>query len=339
MSKPKVSMIVSNFNGMQLDLIKDCVNSLVKPAYPNWELVVVDNASTDNSVEYFKKRFERLKNCFIVENSINMYSQGLNLGAKISRGKYLAYFNNDVAITKNYLNNLVKEFEKDKKLAIAQGKLLNYKDHSKIDSAGETMDIFGNPVTIGYGEKDQGQYDHVEDILSGSGSACMIRKDIFEKIGGYDPSFGIGYEDMDLALRVRKFGYKVKRFPKAVVYHRRAATDLADFIKVKVKWHFNKNRLTTMIKNYPVSLLIGTLPVTIALYKLITVYEWLFRGNWTMGWVRLTSLIWVILNLPYILGSRNKVNKKGAKPLSKKEYMLFSSKSILSSLRHFISIK
>lgn len=339
MSKPKVSMILSNFNGLQLNLIKDCINSLIKPNYPKWELIMVDNSSTDGSVEYLKKRFKNHKRCSVVENPINMYSQGLNLGARKASGKYLAYFNNDVSITKTYLENLVKEFEKDKKLAIAQGKLLNYKDHTKIDSAGETMDIFGNPQTLGMGEKDKGQYDTPEDILSASGSACMIRKRIFEKLGGYDPIFGIGYEDMDLALRVRRMGYKIKKIPKAILYHKRGATDLADFIKISVKWHFNKNRLVTMIKNYPALLLIKSLPITILLYLLIIFYEWFFRRNWTMGRVRLTSILWVTFNIPKILISRNKINKLGVRPLSKNEYILFSSQSLFSTFRHFVSIK
>lgn len=339
MSKPKVSMIVSNLNGMQLNLIKDCVKSLMKPSYKNWELIVVDNASTDSSVSYLKKKFKNQKNCFVVENPINMYSQGLNLGAKKATGEFLAYFNNDVAITSGYLKNLVKEFEKDKKLAIAQGKLLNYKNRKNIDSAGETMDIYGNPVTIGMGEKDTGQFDKVENILSASGSACMIKKDIFKKIGGYDPKYGIGYEDMDLALRARRLGYKVKRFPKAVIYHKRAATDLAPFVRIKVKWHFNKNRIATMLKNYPLPLLFKTIPVTVLIYFLVVGYEWAFRRKWQMGWVRLTSLIWIVFNLFPIIESRFKISLKGAQTLSDNELRLFSSKSLFSIFKHFISIK
>lgn len=336
MAKPKVSMIVSNFNGIQLNLIKDCINSLTKPNYSNWELVVIDNSSSDSSVAYLKNRLKGYKNSLIVANQINMYSQGLNLGARYASGKYLAYFNNDTSITKKYLVNLVREFERDDKLAIAQGKLLNYKNHTKIDSAGETMDIFGNPHSLGSGEKDKGQYDAPGDILSASGSACMIRKNIFEKLGGYDNIFGIGYEDMDLALRARRCGYKIKRFPKAIVYHKRGATDLAPFIRTEVKWHFNKNRLITMLKNYPVWLLFISLPVTILLYKLIILYEWIIQRNWNMGRVRLTSLIWVIFHLPDILVSRNKIKKIGAKSLSKKDYALFSSKSLFSNFRQFI---
>lgn len=339
MTKPKVSMIVSNINGMALNLLKECLDSLLRIDYENWELIVVDNASTDKSVGYLLNRFKKYKNCFVVENPVNMYSQGLNLGAKKASGKYLAYFNNDVALEKGYFQELIKQLEKDPKLALVQGKLLNYRNHKKIDSAGETMDIYGNPVTIGMGEEDHGQFDKIEDILSTSGSACIIKKEIFDKVGGYDSGYGIGYEDMDLALRLRRLGYKIKRFPQALIYHKRAATDLAPFIRIKVKWHFNKNRITTMLKNYPFYLLYKTIPVTIALYSGITLYEWLIRRNWNMGWVRISSILWCILNLPMILIKRYSINKKGAKSLSQKELTLFSSKSLFSIFRHFASLK
>ncbi len=338
MQKPKVSMIVSNINGMSLNLLKECLDSLLKPDYENWELIVVDNASTDHSVDYVKKRFIKYKNCFLVQNPINMYSQGLNLGAKKATGKYLAYFNNDVALGKGYFNELVMQMEKNPKTVISQGKLLNYKDHKKIDSTGESMDIYGNPVTIGMGEKDIGQFDEIEDILSTSGSACIIRKDVFDKVGGYDNTFGIGYEDMDLSLRLRRLGYSVKRFPSAIVFHKRAATDLAEFVRVKVKWHFNKNRLITMLKNYPAPLLLQTLPVTTTLYLFIAAYEWIVKHNWKIGWVRITALVWILFSLPNIFSKREKISQT-SKPLSQQELDLFSSKSLLSIFKHFVSIK
>ena len=324
---PLISIIISNLNGMSLNLLPECLDSLTNPGYPNWELLVIDNNSNDNSVDYLIKRFSNSKNCRVIQNPINMYSQGLNLGAKNANGKYLAYFNNDVAIKKGYFQELVSQFKKDNKLAMAQGKIVNYYHRNVIDSAGETMDQFGNPITIGAGEKDLGQYDKVEQILSASGSACIIKKSIFKKQGGYDSDYGIGYEDMDLALQTRRLGYSVKRFPKAIVYHKRASTDLAEFIKIKVKWHFNKNRLTTMVKNYPWNLLFITLPVTLLLYLGITLYEWLVRRRWQIGWVRITSIFWVLLNLPQILLKRYKINKLGAKPLGP-ELSLFSPKSL-----------
>lgn len=337
MSKPKVSIIVSNFNGIQLKLLKSCINSMIKPSYQNWELIVVDNASKDSSVYYLQKRFKGYKNCFIVQNPNNMYSQGLNLGARKATGKYLVYFNNDVKITKVYLTNIVKEFEKDKKLAIAQGKLLNYYKRKTIDSAGETMDIFGNPVTLGAKELDKGQFDQIEDILSASGSAYMIKREVFNKLGGYDPLYGIGYEDMDLSLRARRMGYKIKRIPKAILYHKRGATDLDPFIKNKVKWHFNKNRIITIVKNYPILLLVKTLPVVILIYSGIALYEWVIRKNWQIGWVRISSMVWCLLNLHKIIIARFSISKMGTNKLSEKEFKLFSTRSLMKFFFSFAS--
>lgn len=337
MSKPKVSIIISNFNGIQLKLLKNNIASLIKPDYPNWELLVVDNASTDSSIEFLQQKFKNHPNCFIIKNPQNIYSQGLNLGAKKATGKYLAYFNNDTKVTNNYLNILIQEFEKDNHLAIAQGKLLNYYKKKILDSVGETIDIYGNPVTVGVGEKDQGQFDQATNILSASGSACIIRKSIFNKLGGYDASYGIGYEDMDLSLRAKRQGYHVKYFPKAIIYHKRAATDFAPFVKAKVKWHFCKNRLATMIKNYPLSLLLKTLPITIILYLGISLYEWIINRNWQMGWIRISAIFWCIFNLPNILTTRSSVYKKSLKFVTQKELKLFSSKSFISLFKDFVS--
>lgn len=327
---PKFSMIVSNLNGMNLNILSDCLKSLLKPNYDNWELIVVDNNSSDNSVEYVKKIFKGKSNCHLVQNPVNMYSQGLNLGATKASGEYLAFFNNDVALHKNYFSEILKAFKDNNNLAIVQGKLLNYFDRNKIDSAGESMDKYGNPVTIGAGERDSGQYDKPEEILSASGSACVIKKSIFLKIGKYDPDYGIGYEDMDLALRARRLGYIVKRYPKAIIYHKRASTDLAEFIRVRVKWNFNKNRITTMIKNYPISILFLTLPITIILYIGIALYEWIVRKKWIIGWVRITSIFYLITNIHNTIKKRSVINKLGAKDLSIKDLSLFSPKSIFS---------
>jgi GT2 family glycosyltransferase len=339
MKKPLVSIIISNLNGMTLDLLPDCLDSLTNPNYNNWELFVVDNNSSDSSVKYLQKRFKKLDNCHLVQNPINMYSQGLNLGAHHANGIYLAFFNNDVALHKGYFQELISQLEKDSKLAIAQGKLLNYYDRKKIDSAGETMDIYGNPITIGAGELDKGQFDKIEPILSASGSACIIKKTLFDKIGGYDPDYGIGYEDMDLALRARRLGYKVRRFPKAIVYHKRASTDLAPFIRIQVKWHFNKNRLATMLKNYPLLLLLKSLPVTIILYLGITCYEWFIRRNWPIGLMRITSIWYVTTHLLHILSKRAAIDKLGAKSISTNDLRLFSPKPLIDLFKDFAAHK
>src|SRR3989338_540779 len=260
---PKVSIIISNYNGLQLNLVIDSLTSVLNCDYPNYEVFLIDNASTDNSVTVVKRKFGKDKKLKIILNSVNMYSQGLNLGIENSDGEYIVFFNNDIEFKHGYLQKIVNLFRKDPKAALIQGKLLYFYDHKIIDSSGETMDIYGNPMTIGAGERDLGQYDRQIHILSASGSASVIRRSAVNFVGNFDSDYGIGYEDMDLALRLRLKGFKVLYLPDAVIYHKRGKTDLSTMIRVKVRWHFNKNRLATMIKNYPLLLLIKALPIKI----------------------------------------------------------------------------
>ncbi len=338
MKYPKVTLIISNINGMSLNLLPECINSLTKIDYPNWELIVIDNCSTDNSVEFLKKRFLKLKNCQVIQNPINMYSHGINLAVKNAKGKYIANFNNDLSLKRNYITLLINELLKDTTLGIVQGKLLNYYDRTLVDTAGETMDIYGNPVTIGSKEKSN-LHNDAKEILSACGAACVFKKTLFNKIGKYDPEYGIGYEDMDFSLRARRLGYTIKMVPEAICYHKRAKTDVADFVKHKVKWHFNKNRITTMIKNYPLGLLIKSLPLTVLLYFGIAFWEWIVNRNWRMGYLRISSLFWVTVHLHQIFKKRRRINKLGALPLSEKDLQLFSKRSLMDSFNTYTGTK
>lgn len=306
---PKISIIISNYNGAKLNILQDCLTSFKRIDYPNYELILVDNASTDNSINIATRILGKNPKFKIIKNPENMYSEGLNLGLKAAEGEYVAYFNNDIAIEKKYFHRLIEAFNKYPKLALVQGKLLWYFDHEIIDSAGETMDIFGNPVTIGNKTKDIHQFDKDEEILSASGSACILKKAVLTDIGDYAPNFGIGYEDMDLALRIRQKGLLIMRIPSAICYHKRGATDLSLMVKVKARWNFNKNRFSTMIRNYPLSLLIQTIPGTVCIYLGSFVWEAITSQNMQFALTRLQSIYYVLKCLPRLLAERRYIRK------------------------------
>lgn len=329
---PLISIIISNYNGGKINILRDCLTSFKKIDYPNYEIILVDNNSIDDSVKIAKRVLGKNPKFKIIQNPVNMYSQGLNLGLKSARGEYVAYFNNDIALEKKYFHKLIGAFEKYPRMALAQGKLLWYYDHKIIDSAGESMDIFGNPVTIGYRTADKGQFDKDEEILSASGSACMLKKSVTKKVGIYGPEYGIGYEDMDLGLRLRHAGYQIRRIPSAICYHKRGATDLASIVRVKVRWHFNKNRIATMIRNYPLGLLLTSLPVTILIYFGILVQEWL-GGKFGLGLTRITCLGWVLTNLPELTGERAKIREVTTGDRDKEILSLFAPANILSKIK------
>lgn len=331
---PRMTVVISNYNGAKLSLLQEALTSIEKNDYPNLEIILVDNASTDNSVRVAKK-FKKVK---LVRNPVNMYSEGMNLGIRNSTGEYVAFFNNDVVVEKGFFQKFIKQLEKDKNVAFAQGKLISYFNHQVIDSAGETMDPFGTPITIGAG-KDAKLFSKQTEILSVSGSCNILRKSCIESIGYFDKDYGIGYEDLDLALRAWMAGFKVMYFPDNLAFHRRGATDLSDMVRIKVRWHFNKNRISTLIKNYPVSFLIKNLPVTLFIYFTAGLWEIIIKRKFQLGLTRFTSLYWVLLNIGPILAKRKIVQSKAKKSGKEMILKLLHDKTIMNSFSSFVGAK
>ena len=336
---PKVSIIISNYNGLQLNLVIESLTSVLKCDYPNYEVFLVDNASTDRSVQIIKQKFGKNPRIKIICNPVNMYSQGLNLGLENATGQYIAFFNNDIKFKPGYFQKIVKIFKNYPRVYLIQGKLVNYYNHKIIDSAGESMDIYGNPITIGAWEVDEGQFDSRSEVLSAAGSAAVMRKNAIDLIGKFDEDYGIGYEDMDFALRLTLKGLKVLYIPDAVIYHKRGKTDLSTLVRIKVRWHFNKNRLSTMIKNYPVLLLIRTLPVTISLYIIAAFWEIFIKREVNLGLTRFTAILWVIRNISGLIKKRFSIRSERNKKGEKNMLNLLSNRSLLRSFLSFVMVK
>lgn len=336
---PLVSVVMSNYNGISLNLLERSLSSILKNPYPNLEVLLIDNASTDNSVSFIKKRFGSSPRLKIIQNHVNMYSQGLNLGITNSSGKYIAFFNNDVEVEDNFFHKFVKFLNQHPKIALAQGKLISYFNHSIIDSAGETMDQFGNPITIGQGQNAKEKFNEILEVLSVSGSCSILRKSTVNTIGFFDDDYGIGYEDLDLALRAWLNGYKVVFYPDSIAFHKRGATDLSPMVRAIVRWHFNKNRMATMIKNYPFSFLVTTLPITIMVYLIAGLWEILIKRKISIGITRFTSIIWILDHLPVLLRKRSNIQKQMHKNEFLKIQKMLYKNILLSSFLSFIKIK
>lgn len=332
---PKVSVVMSNYNGLTLKVLTESLDSILKNDYPNLEVILVDNASTDKSVEIVRRKFGSHKKLVLIQNYINMYSQGLNLGVKNSTGDYVAFFNNDVVVENGFFQNFINFLKNKDDVALAQGKLISYYDHSIIDSVGETMDEFGNPITIGAGSSVK-EYNEVREVLSVSGSCSILRKSVIEEIGYFDEDYGIGYEDMDLSLRAWMKGFKVLYFPGVTAFHKRAVTDSSSMVRAIVRWHFNKNRIATLIKNYPVSFIMKNIPVTILIYVLAGIWEIVIKGQFNLGITRFTSIIWVIDHLPVIVRKRKVVQTKIKKSGAEKIHKLLYKKTLIQSFMSFI---
>lgn len=267
MSNKLVSVNVLTYNGEKI--IGPCLKSVSGQTYPQVEVLVIDNASKDKSVE--KVLETKIKFPLrIIENKENVgFAAGHNQGIKESRGEYVFCLNQDVALEKDFIEKIVEEMEKDEKIGAIQGKLYKIDDINNlkreiIDTTG--LLIFKNRrvVNRGQGETEKGKYNNSEEIFGADGAAPVYRRKALEeaKINNeyFDESFFCYKEDIDLSWRLRILGWKIFYEPKAIGYHLRGAGEGA-VIKPKqiieqrkkispfAKFHSFKNQRLMQIKN------------------------------------------------------------------------------------------
>jgi len=222
---PLVSVVILNYNGLKYlkDGLKECLDSVLKTDYPNFEVIFVDNGSTDESAYFARKNYKsKIK---IVENKDNLgFSEGFNTGMRTSKGKYIALLSNDMTVDPNWLNPIIKLMESDPKIGLAGFKRLLYQKENVFDGIGGNLYICGRVKTVGTLEVDRGQYDTVKEDLDYIGGAMVLRRKTLQESGLFDPDYFIFSEDCDLCYKIRKCGYKTVYVPDAIIWHRGHAT-------------------------------------------------------------------------------------------------------------------
>jgi GT2 family glycosyltransferase len=220
---PKIGVVILNHNGKAL--AERCLRSVMESSYADREIILVDNASTDGSVEYLRNIFPHV---FILENSENLgVAGGRNRGFReaIRRGKdYVLSLDNDARIHDRLIEELVEVSESDPRIGVVGPK--TYSDDGSIQCAGGTITYTQNVCKQrGLGENDRGQYDRIEPVDYFPGFGFMARREVFERLRYLDETFyGYGHEDTDFCLRAAQLGYRVVYVPKAVMWHRGSAT-------------------------------------------------------------------------------------------------------------------
>ncbi len=311
-SFPLVSIIILNYNG--LEHLKTCLDSVLSTDYPNFEVIVVDNGSTDGSVEFIKNTYPSVK---LLRLSRNIYTAGGYMaGVLIAKGKYVAILNNDVEVDRNWLKPLVEALEKIPWAAAADAKYKNFFDRRRFDdtaAAGRWIDYFGNNYTRGANELDFGQYDKITYIFA---AQTIFKRDILMKIGGFDTSYIFGYEDIELCWRLNLAGYKVLYVPQAVIYHKSGATTRdkqTRRLKPELFYLNKRNRLITLIKNYSILNAMIALTVTLLEYYLSMWYFFVSRRK--VYGLQLVRAIWYVFkNLRKIIKKRASVQQLRALP-------------------------
>lgn len=220
MDWPRVTVITLNWNGKEDTL--QCVESLQQLNYPNYEIVVVDNGSEDDSVPALRERFPGLT---LIETGENLgYARGFNTGLRYAAdagSEYFLILNNDTWIDADALIEMVKVAQDDAQVGFVSGKVYFYDQPDLLQTVGRsTHPIFVVGGLIGYREPDRGQYDEVTERAFVDDVFLLVRRAVFEEIGGYDPTFFLMYEETDWCARARRAGFKLMYTPHAKIWHK-----------------------------------------------------------------------------------------------------------------------
>jgi GT2 family glycosyltransferase len=306
--KPLVSIIVLNYNGSQF--LADCFNSLRSVSYPNYEVIMVDNASSDESVGFVAQNFPEVK---ILRNENNLgFTAGNNRGAGIARGKYLFFLNNDTKVRPDFLDYLVAAAEEDDTAGICACKILTFegKEEAQINYTceGKSVGCTGRSSDI------YGWQGWEGPVFFAEGSALFARKEIFDKLGGFDEQHFIFLEDLDLAWRTQLLGFKIKAVPESMIYHFAGGTVTGGrgrkqvFISnIRRRYLGEKNQMRNVLKNYSLATLLNVLPRYLILNTGEMLY-FLIKGEFKVLWqAYIRAHIWNIRHLKNTLRERKKV--------------------------------
>ena len=245
---PKVAIIILTYNGND-DTI-ECLNSVKKINYDNYKIVVVDNASTDGTVEALKKEFPKLK---VIETGANLgYTGGNNAGVDYAMKKefdYALILNNDTTVDKNLVQEMVKTYENNENVGMVGVMELDYFKPKKILNFSGKIDWHSvGRHTTGEGSIDEGQYTKELEGDFISGVCFLIPIKVIKKIGGlFDPLFHTYFEDFDLCARVAHKGYRLIANPKAKIWHRGSNTTKK--ISGYILYYITRNKFLFMKRN------------------------------------------------------------------------------------------
>jgi GT2 family glycosyltransferase len=257
---PRVAIIVLNWN--RPGHTAECLESLQRITYQNFRLIVVDNGSTDRSVETLRQEYPELT---IVCTGSNLgYTGGNNAGARIAvesvNPDYLLILNNDAVVEPGFLTALIESAGRDRGLGLVQPKLLYYGSDG-INSTGGYCDIFGATSLRGVFDEDANQYDAMADrgCFYLSGACLLVTRNLLETIGTelLDELLFMFHDDVDLSWHARLLGFALAYCPTSKVFHKEGGT--AGEFNSKRAYLANRNRIRVLVKNHNTSPVSGRL--------------------------------------------------------------------------------
>lgn len=256
----KVSIIIISYNASPY--IKKCITSFQRQSTKPFEILFVDNCSTDNSIDLVEKNFPKVT---IIANKRNMgYSGAINIGIKKAQGDYFVLANPDLYVDTNWLTNVVETFNQHAHCGLVASKVLYMDEAEKINSTGMLFFRDLSAINRGMDEFDHGQFDQEEEVFGAYGAIMIMRKEVFQKVGLFDEDYFLFREEDEFMWRMNRVGFKAFYNPKAVAYHKRSAnTELFSPLKL---YYSERNRFWNVLIHMPLHYTLTTIPFVLWRY-------------------------------------------------------------------------
>lgn len=316
---PLVSVVIPNYNGA--GYLESCLQSLLVQNYAKMEIIVVDNASQDQSVEVAQTLAPQ---AVVLRLKQNLgFAGGVNAGIRASKGDWIAVLNNDTEVAADWLSQCVSAIQKHADAAFLACRILDFGDHNRLYSAGDCFLRAGVGYRRGQEQQDRPDFHQECEVFSASGCAALYRKSAIEKAGGFDERFFAYLEDVDLGLRLQAAGCRGYYVPLAEVYHHGAATSGGEFSALAVRLR-TRNSLLLLFKSVPGRILLRCLPM-ICLAQL----SWLIRVAAHKGLLHYAKgLCGAFALAPAVIKQRAAIRRQSNNPASRLWQGILHSESL-----------
>jgi GT2 family glycosyltransferase len=251
LSSPKVIVLILSYNGKHL--LDDSISSYLKNDYSNYDVCVIDNGSNDNTKEYVNEKFSEVHLLRLEKNQ--MYSGGFNAGLdyafKKQNADYVLITNNDVIADEKVISELVKTAETKSEIGFVTGKVYYYDKPNTLQTVGKKEHpLLWNGGHIGNGETDNGQYDDVTERYFTDDIYMLVKKTLYDEVGGYDTLFQFQSEEFDWQARAKESGFKIYYTPFAKIWHKDSMT--IGKVSAFKAYYDARNPMLVILKHKPV---------------------------------------------------------------------------------------
>lgn len=303
--EPLVSVSIVNYNGRRF--LPEFFNSLFKQTYKNFEVIFVDNSSTDDSIDYVRRNYPQV---MIIENKDNSgYAEGNNIGYKNSKGEFILVINNDTTLKEDLIEKMLKAFDEIPNLGTVQPmvKLMNEKE--KLDACGSFWTNTGFNYHYGiYKKASLSIYHNSFPVYSIKGMCMMIPRSVIEKLGLFDSDFWCYFEETDFCHRLWLAGYECWYYPKTFIYHHMGGTSSKKPPSF-IQFHSFKNRLCSYLKNLGAVEMMRVLPIYF-FFNFVWSVAFLIRLDTANFFVVYRAVWWNVVHFRETMDKREKIQKE-----------------------------